>query len=139
MKIDTSEAKRGTILNIEGQLYKIVDVGHTHMGRGGATYSFKVKNVVTGAANTFTYKAGTTLEKADVNMQNAVYLYSSGSSYSFMENDTGEIYEIDQDEVSDIIPYLKENLDCFLMIYQGNVIGVILPTTIQYTIIETVP
>jgi translation elongation factor P/translation initiation factor 5A len=47
MKIDTSDAKRGTILSVDGQLMKIVDVGHTHMGRGGATYSFKVKNIVT--------------------------------------------------------------------------------------------
>lgn len=109
------------------------------MWRGGATYSFKVKNIVTGSANTFTYKSGTILEKADVSTQNALFLYASGDTYSFMENDSGEIYEISKDDIAENIPYLKDNMDCFLMMYEGNVLGVILPQMAQYIIKETVP
>ena len=56
-----------------------------------------------------------------------------------MENDTGELFELDQTVVEDVASYLKENLDVFLMVYEGNVIGVILPATVQYTITHTVP
>ncbi|MBO7504754.1 hypothetical protein J6T66_00925 [bacterium] len=56
-----------------------------------------------------------------------------------MENDTGEIYDIDKDLIDDIVGYLKDNLDVYLQMYQGNVINVILPSTITYKIVSTVP
>lgn len=127
------------MLKIDGQLFRVTDTSHTHMGRGGATYNFKVKNIITGKTNTFTYNASTTLEQADLQTKNAIFLYGSGDSYSFMENDTGDIHDVSKDTVEDVLGYLKENLDVFLMIYEGNVIGVILPTTITYTITSTIP
>ncbi len=139
MKIDTANVKRGTILNVDGKLMKVLDISHTHTGRGSATYTFKSKNIVDWGNLNLTYKSWTTLEQADVATQNAVFLYAAGDSYTFMLNDTSEMYELDGDDISDVLPYLKENLDCFLMIYNENVIWVILPTTIEYTIAETVP
>ena len=139
MKISTSDVKRGTILDVEGKLYKVIDTSHTHTWRWWATYSYKVKNIIDGSNLTLTYKSSVTLEQADVQTNNAVFLYAAGDSYTFMENDTAEMRELDKDEIDDVVPYLKENLDCFLMIHDGNVIGVILPTTIEYTVAQTVP
>jgi elongation factor P len=79
------------------------------------------------------------LEQAEVQTKNAVYLYNGGNLYTFMENDTGEMYELPIDMVDDITGYLKENMDCYLTIYNGNVLGVILPSTVSYTIASTVP
>jgi elongation factor P (EF-P) OB domain len=56
-----------------------------------------------------------------------------------MENDTGEIHDLSKEAIEDITGYLKDNLDVFIQIYKGNVINVILPSTITYTITETVP
>ena len=139
MKISTSDVKRGTVLNVDWKLYKVIDTSHTHTWRGGATYSYKVKNIVDWSNLTLTYKSSVTLEQADVQTNNAVFLYAAWDSYTFMENDTAEMRELDKDEIEDVVPYLKENLDCFLMIYENNVIGVILPTTIEYTVAQTVP
>ncbi|UFX83064.1 elongation factor P [Candidatus Absconditicoccus praedator] len=139
MKIETSDIKKGTVLKIDGKLYKVVDISHTHTGRGSATYGFKVKDIVNGTTNNFSYKSGTNLEKAEVNTKNAIFLYSDGENYSFMENDTSEIYDIPKEKIEETVPYLKDNLDVFLMIYEGDVIGIILPQTITYKIIETVP
>lgn len=139
MKVDTSNIKKGTILKLNNDLYKVVDTSHTHMGRQGATYSFKVKSITTGKTKIETHNAGTILEEAEVNTQNAVFLYSAGDTYSFMINDSWEMHDLNQEDVEDVAWYLKENLDVFLMIYEENVIGVILPTTIEYTIKETVP
>ena len=139
MKIDTSEAKRWTVLNIEWNLVKIVDIWHTHMGRGGATYNFRVKNLVDGKVTTHTYKSGTILEGADVGTKSAVFLYSWWDTYTFLENDTSEMHEVNADDLEDIIPYLKENLDVYIMLYQDKVISVILPPTISYVIKDTMP
>ncbi len=139
MKIDCSDVKRGTILNVEGKLMKVLDISHTHTGRWSATYTFKSKNIIDGGNLNLTYKSGTTLEQADVATQNAVFLYKAGDSYSFMLNDTSEMFDIEGNDIDEITPYLKENIDCFLMIYEENVIGVILPATIEYTVAQTVP
>ena len=139
MKISTSEVKKWTVLVIDGDLYRVLDTSHTHTWRWSATYTFRVKNLRTGNVKDVTYKSGAELEAAEVNTKNAVYLYNTGDSYAFMENDTSEIYEIPAEQIEDIIPYLKENLDVFLMIHDWNVIGVILPPTIEYKIVETVP
>jgi elongation factor P len=139
MKIDTSKIKKGTVLKIEGKLFRVTDIGHTHMGRGGATYNFKVKDIISGKTNTFTYNASTILEEAEVRTNSATFLYSAGDSYTFMENDTGEMHDIEEDVIDDLIPFLKENLECHVMTYEGNIIGVILPATIEFTISSTVP
>lgn len=117
----------------------MIDISHTHTGRGSATYTFKVKDIVNGGNQQLTYKSGTILEQVDVQTKNAVYLYNSGDAYSFMEQDTSEIHDIPTEKIEDVVPYLKENLDCFVMIFNGNVIGVILPNVIEYKIAETVP
>lgn len=139
VRIDVSEAKKGVVLDIDGTLYKVSDTSHTHTGRWGATYTIKAKNVVTGANNNFTYKSGTMLENADLNTLNATYLYNDGSDYSFMINDTGEIVAISGEELGDSVYYLKENLSCFVQVYNDNIIWVVLPNVITYTIVNTLP
>ena len=139
VKITTSDVKKWSILLIDWKLFKVTETAHTHMWRGGANDTYKVKAVVSGKSNTFTYHSGDILEQAEVSTQNAVYLYNSGDTYSFMENDTWEIYDIEKDSIEDIVWYLKDNLDVYLQMYQWNVINVILPSTITYKIISTVP
>ena len=139
VKITTSDVKKWTILLIDEKLFRVLDTAHTHMWRGGANDTYKVKDIVTWKSNVFTYNSGTILEQAEVATQNAIYLYNSGDSYSFMENDTGEIHDIDKATIDDIVGYLKDNLDVYLQMYEWNVINVILPSTITYKIISTVP
>lgn len=139
MKVDTSEVKRWTNLLIDNTLYKVKDIWHTHMGRGGATYTFKCINIITWANNTYTYKSGTMLEWADVGKMSWIFLYNAGDTYAFMENDTGEIHDIDTSIVEWEILYLKENLDVFLIKYNDNIIGIELPPIINYKIVSTLP
>ncbi len=139
VKIDAAEVKKGTVLEMNGQLFRVLDLSFMQMQQRQGSYTYKVRNINTGGVQNITVKSGTTLDQADIQTNNAVYLYNSGESYSFMENDTGEIHDIDKAEISDITGYLKDNLDVYIQIYQGNVINVILPSTISYTITDTVP
>jgi len=139
MKLDVSEIKKNTILEIDGQLFKVLDFSFMQMQQRQGSYSFKLKNLITGGVQTLTYKSGTVLEKGDVVTKNAIFLYTAGDTYTFMENDSGEMHDLNKNMVDDIAGYLKENMDCFVMVYKGNVISVILPPTISYKIASTVP
>ncbi len=139
VKIDTAKVKKWMILNIEDKLYKVVDIWHTHMWRWGATDTFKVKDIVAGKTNVFTYNAWIVLEQAEVQTNMAIFLYEAGGMYSFMENDTGEMYELEKDKIDDVVDYLKENLDVYLMLFEWDVLWVILPATISYKITSTLP
>ena len=139
MKIDVSEVKRWTVLELDGGLYRVADTSHMHKGRGSATYSFKVKNVTTWQVKMVTFKAGTTLDAAEINYKNGQYLYNTGDTYTFMEFDTSELYELPQELVDDVKDYLKENMDVYLMMYNGNVIWLILPEVVSYKVVETTP
>lgn len=139
MKIVTSDIKKWTMLEIDGQLYKVVDFSFMQMQQRQGSFTYKMRNLVTGGVQNMTYKSGTLLEKADVMTKNAVFLYAAGDTYSFMENDTGEMHELDKATIENEVPYLKENMDCYMTLYKGNVIGIILPPTVSYKIISTVP
>ena len=77
VKIETSKVKKWMILQIDDKLFRVIDTAHTHMGRGGATDTFKVKDIVSWKTNVFTYNAWTTLEQAEVKTNMAVFLYSA--------------------------------------------------------------
>lgn len=139
MKLDVSDIKKNTILEIDGNLLKVVDFSFMQMQQRQWSYTFKVKNVITWGVQNVTYKSGSVIEKADVATKSALFLYSAWDTYTFMENDTGEMYDLDIAMVDDIVGYLKENMDCYVMVYQENVISVILPPTVTYTIKSTVP
>jgi len=139
MKIDVSEVKKWTVLELDGALYRVADTSHMHKWRWSATYSFKVKNVTTGQVKNVTFKAWTTLDAAEINYKNGQYLYNTWDTYTFMEFDTSELYELPEDVVDDIKNYLKENMDVYLMMYNGNVIWIILPDVVSYKVVETTP
>lgn len=139
MKLDVSEIKKNTILEIDGQLFKVIDFAFMQCQQRQWSYTFKLKNLVTGSVQNTTYKSWSVIEKGDVITKSAIFLYNAGDTYTFMENDTGEMHDLNKDMVDDIAGYLKENMDCYVMVYKGNVISVILPPTVAYKIIETVP
>lgn len=139
MKIVTSDIKKWTMLEIDGQLYKVIDFSFMQMQQRQGSYTYKMRNMITGWVQNMTFKSGTMLEQADVMTKNAVFLYAAGDNYTFMENDTGEMRDLPREELEESIPYLKENMDCYMTIYKGNVIGVILPPTVSYIITSTVP
>ncbi len=138
-KLDVSEVKKWAILELNGELFRVVDISFMQCQQRQGNYTLKMKNLVTGGVQNLPFRSGTVLDKADVITKNAVYLYNSGDSYSFMENDSGEMHDLSKDSIEDVVPYLKENMDLFLMVYKGSVLNVILPATVTYTIKSTVP
>lgn len=139
MKLDVSEIKKGVILEIDNQLYRVLDVSFMQCQQRQGSYTIKLRNLVTWGVQNRPFKSGTTLDKAEVITKNAVYLYNSGDTYSFMENDSWEMHDLDKSAIEDVVLYLKENMDLFLMVYKWNVLNVLLPATVSYVIKSTVP
>ena len=139
VKVDTSKVKKWMILEVDGKLARVVETAHTHMGRWWATDTYKLKDIVTGKTTIFTCNAWTILEQAEVQNMAAVFLYSAWDTYTFMENDTGVMYDLDREKIDDVVDYLKENLDVYLTVFKGEVLWVILPATVSYVITSTVP
>lgn len=139
MKIDVAKVKKNTILDLDGNLMKVLDLSFMQMQQRQGSYTFKVQNIITGNVQNVTFKSGTVLDLADVSKMSATFLYAAGDTYSFMENDTGMMHDLDKSTIGDLAPYLKENLDVFLEKHGENVLNVLLPITIQYTIASTVP
>lgn len=141
VKIDTKDIKKGTILDIDGNLLKVLDTSFMQMQQRQGSYTYKVQNIVTGNVQNITYKSGSVLDVADVTRKNATFLYQAGDTYSFMEADSGEMHELPLSTVGEeIAPYLKENMDLYLEIHgDNNVLNVLLPITVSYKIVSTVP
>lgn len=77
-------------------------------------YTFKLKNIVTGGVVNRPFKSGSVLDKArSIITKTQIYLYNSGDTLSFMENDSGEMHDLSSTSIDDVIPYLKENNSLF--------------------------
>jgi elongation factor P len=87
---------------MDGQLFVVLDLSFMQMQQRQGSYTYKVRNLATNGVQNITIKSGITLDQAEISTQNAVYLYNTGDTYSFMENDTGEIHEIPAETIEDI-------------------------------------
>ncbi len=137
--ISTGDVKKGIIIELDGQLMKVLDWSHIKMARGSAQVRMKLQNVRKGDIVERTFQAGTRWPRARVDQRKVQYLYSDGDIYHFMDNETYEQIAVSSELVGDDRTYLKENTDLFLSSYEGEVLGVDLPVTVDLQVTETEP
>jgi elongation factor P len=137
--ISTGDVKKGVIIELDGQLMKVLDWSHIKMARGSAQVRMKLQNVRKGDIVERTFQAGTRWPRARVDQRKVQYLYSDGDIYHFMDNETYEQIAVSSELVGDDRTYLKENTDLFLSSYEGEVLGVDLPVTVDLQVTETEP
>ena len=125
--ISTSDFKKGIKVQIDGVPYLMVEMNFRKPGKGTALYECKLKNLLRNTVVDRTYRAGQTLEEADVMEFTAQYLYRQGDGFVFMNNQDYEQYELSAEQVGDAGQFLKENMDCQVMTYNDNPIAVTPP------------
>ncbi len=123
----TSDFRKGLKIQIEGVPYLMVEMNFRKPGKGNALYECKLRNLLRGTVVDKTYRAGQTLESADVSEFNAQYLYKQGDTFVFMKNDDYEQYEMSAEAVGDAWKFLKDNMDVQLMVYNNQPIAVTPP------------
>ena len=122
-----TDLKKGTVIQIDGQPFRVTDYSQKVMGRGGSIVNVKLKNLVTGAVIPKTFKGADKIEPAEVSTKRVQYLYADGEGFHFMDPETFEQFQLGSDDVEDAGDYLKEGDEVQLQFFGERVINVELP------------
>jgi elongation factor P len=135
----TNDLKNGMVLNIDGQLWSVVEFQHVKPGKGPAFVRTKLKNVESNKTVDKTFNAGTKVETATVDRRSMQYLYNDGSSYVFMDVQSYEQLEISPEIVGNASNFLLENQEAVVATNDGRVLFIELPASVELVITFTEP
>ncbi|MDD3396286.1 MAG: elongation factor P [Acidaminococcaceae bacterium] len=137
--ISTNEFKTNVTVTIDGDAWQVVEFQHVKPGKGAAFVRAKMRNLCTGAVVERTFNAGERLPKAQIDRREMQYLYESDDKYVFMDNESYEQLELTKEQLGNAVNFLKENMDCKVMMYGTRILGIDLPNTVELTVVETEP
>lgn len=137
--ISVNDFRTGVTVEIDGNVWQVVDFQHVKPGKGAAFVRAKLKNAQTGAVVEKTFNAGEKLPRAHVERREMQYLYESDDMYNFMDNENFEQIMLNKEQLGDAIKFLIENMSIGVVFFQGTVIGVELPNSVELRVIETDP
>jgi elongation factor P len=137
--VPAGELKKGVAIELDGDLFTIVDYQHNKTGRGGAVLKMKLRNIRSGYIAEKSFPASERFKRVYLDHRTAQYLYRDDNSLFFMDTETFEQTELPADELSDELNYLKENMNVDLLKYGEETIGVELPVTVDLEITYTEP
>ncbi|WKV15565.1 elongation factor P [Janibacter limosus] len=135
----TNDLKNGMVLNIDGQLWSVVEFQHVKPGKGPAFVRTKLKNVTSGKTIDKTFNAGTKVETSNVDKRNMQYLYNDGTDFVFMDGDTYDQIPVPPEVVGDAAKYMLENREAVIARHDGTVLYVELPASVVPEITYTEP
>ncbi len=137
--LESGDLRKGLKIEIDGEPYVIVQFEFTKPGKGQALYKCKLKNMVTGVQFDKTFRSGEKFKEPDLNEQEMEYLYAEGDQYCFMNTSTYEQEFLNEDQISDAKNFLKENIICNILLFEGRPIGISLPIFINLKVEKTDP
>lgn len=137
--ISTGEVKKGVIIELDGQLMKVLDWTHIKMARGSAQVRMKLQNVRRGDIVERTFQAGTRWPRARVEQRKVQYLYTDGDAYHFMDTETYDQFAVTASLLGDDARYLKETTEVFVSSHDGEILGVDLPVTVDLRVTSSEP
>ncbi len=137
--ISTNDFKRGTKIEYKGEPYEVLDFQHVKMGRGGAFVRTKMKSLISGKIIEESLPAGEKYPKPDLEEKQMQFLYSQGNEFYFMDLETYEQLPMTEEQLGEKKLFLKENMNVYILYYNGNPIAVELPNTVELQVVETDP
>jgi elongation factor P len=137
--ISTNDLHNGITLELDGEVYTVVEFQHVKPGKGSAFVRTKLKNIRTGAVIDRTFNAGEKVPRAQLDEREVQYLYANGDEYTFMDTETYDQYTVSARDLGDALHFLIENMTLSLLFHEGRVIGVELPNSVVLTVVETDP
>ncbi len=138
--ISTNDFRTGVTIQYNNGLWTVVDFQHVKPGKGAAFVRAKLKNVETGNTLENTFRAGEKLPVANIEKSEMQYLFKSGDAYTMMDQANYEQIELSAQQIGDPVEFLKEGLEGILVLrFDGRVIGVELPNTVELEVTECAP
>ena len=135
----SNDLKNGMVLNLDGQLWTVIEFQHVKPGKGGAFVRSKLKNVITGKVVDKTFNAGVKVETETVDRRDMQYLYRDGDDWVFMDSSSYEQYHVPDAVVGDAAKYLLENQVAQISLHNGAAIICELPASVELMITYTEP
>jgi elongation factor P len=137
--ISTSDFKTGVTIQLDGDVFSIIDFQHVKPGKGAAFVRTKLKNVKTGAVVERRFNAGEKMAKAHVERRDMDYLYKDGELFVLMDKETYEQISITEGQIGEGVKWVKENMTLGVLFFDVEVIGVDVPNTVQLAVASTEP
>lgn len=137
--ISASEIRKGTTVEINGQVCQVIEFLHVKPGKGAAFVRAKMKNVQTGSVVETTFNPSEKFPKAQVERLEFQFLYAGQGVWTFMNTENYEQIELTEEQVGDAKNYLLENMNVQISTWKGNIIGIDLPNTVELKVVETEP
>jgi elongation factor P len=135
----TNDLKNGIVLNIDGQLWTVIEFQHVKPGKGGAFVRTKLKNVLSGKVVDRTFNAGLKVETATVDKRDMQFLYKDGTDFVFMDTSTYDQIPVSEATVGEAANFLLENQEATVATHEGVPLFVELPTSVVLEITYTEP
>ena len=137
MNVNINDIKNGMTLILEGKLVTIVDFQHVKPGKGPAFVRIKYRDLRTGSTIEDTFNTNLKLEKAHVEKMQMQFLYKENDNYVFMNTNDYSQMEVSSSIIGDDAKFLKEGLVIEIQMYEGEILGIVLPEKIDYKVTET--
>ena len=130
MELSITNLRKGTIFQLDGEPYRVLEYSQKVMGRGGSTVSVKIKSLKDGKVLTKTFHGNDQVDDANIARVSMQYLYGDDKTYYFMEEKTYAQFEILADDIRDQAAYIKEGDMLQVLLFDGRPIGIDLPKNV---------
>ncbi len=137
--ITTNDLKTGITLELDNGLFQVLEFQHVKPGNGGAFVRTKLRNVRTGNVFDKTFNAGVRVEQAIINREEMQFLYRDGDDYVFMNNESYEQMNVAPVALGDAADFMIEGMVAQVAFFNGEIISVEIPASVELTIAETEP
>ncbi|MGG3282529.1 elongation factor P [Paenibacillus solani] len=137
--ISVNDFKTGLTVEVDGDIFTVLDFQHVKPGKGAAFVRSKLKNLRNGNTVEKTFRAGETIGRAIIENRGVQYLYASGQEHVFMDNETYDQFSLTSEQLEWELNFLKENMNVHIISYQGEILGINLPNSVELKVVETEP
>lgn len=137
--ISVNDFKTGLTIELDGDLFTVIEFQHVKPGKGAAFVRSKLKNLRNGNTVEKTFRAGENVTRAHIENREMQYLYASGSEYTFMDNESFDQITLSKEQLEWELNFLQENMNVNIMSYQGEILGINMPNSVELKVIETEP
>jgi len=137
--VSVNDFRTGLTIEIDGDLFSVVEFMHVKPGKGAAFVRAKLRNVRTGYVVERTFNAGEKLNLARIEVRDMQFLYRAEDDFVFMDTESYEQMTLGPAKMGEAVKYLKDNTIVQIQIYQSEAIGVALPNTVELTVTDTAP
>ena len=137
--VSAGDFRNGVTIEINGNIYQIIEFQHVKPGKGAAFVRTKLKNIISGGVVEKTFRPTEKFENAHIDRVDMQYLYSDGDLYYFMDVNTYDQIALNQDQIGDTLKFVKENEMVKICSHKGNVFAIEPPLFVELEVTETEP